>query len=354
MVGPLTPKPGESSADFKLRIEQAQKDLAAKRTPAAPQAPAADPAATKPPASVPPPPPQSKPSIATPAAVPPAQPPAEPAKPAAAAAPAPEGARPEDKVDPLDWAKKKGLNTPEAIARSLRALETEFHRRNQVPPAPAASTPPYAPVEQPRPSAPYVPPAAPYQPAPAPYQPAPRLPAAPAPLPRQQAQWIAETYQIPLEDVERLAPMVMDLMAANQRQSDQRFQRLERENARNGEMFRLAQDPSFQSPEVQFEMHRILEEEPRIFEMEPAPYSYAFHKALVNIARKHVAPNVVEIPAAEAPTLSSRPPSTLGGDGGSGGKAAPGDAPISMEGFNTLPLDKKREVLTAIGARRPA
>lgn len=356
MVGPLTPKPGESAADFKLRIEQSQREMAAQRTPTTPSEPAAAPKGDTPTASVPAPQPAAKAPEASLPSVPPAQPPAEPAKPAAEAPPTPPTPRPGDQVEPLEWARKKGLKTPEDIARSLRALETEFHRRNQMPPAPAPSAP--APTEQPRPPAPYVPPVPPPYPPrpedggyPPPYQPVPRFIPQPAPLPRNQVQWLADTYQIPVEDAERLAPMMMDMVAAAQRRQDQRFTRLERDNARNSEMFRLMQDPSFQHPEVQFEMHRILEEEPRIFELEPAPYTVAFNKALVSIARKHVATGQAEVPAPEAPPMSSRPPTTLGGDGGAGGGAPKEGAPLTPETFNRLPLEKKREALTAIGAR---
>jgi hypothetical protein len=356
MVGPLTPKPGESSADFKLRIEQAQKEMSASRNAAPPAAPAPEPAAP-PPASVPAPQPEAKTTPPPAASVPPAQPPATPAQPVARATPTPPASKPEDKVDPLEWARNKGLKTPEDIARSLRSLETEFHRRNQMPPAQPAPNAPSSYPEQPRPSAPYVPPMPPpYQPPaaggyPPPYQPAPRYVPQPAPLPKRDIQWIADTYQIPVEDAERLAPMVMDMVAVAQRQSDQRFSRLERDNARNSEMFRLMQDPSFQHPEVQFELHRILEEDPRIFDVEPAPYTVAFNRALVNIARKYVMPGTKSDSAPEAPPISQRPPTTLGGDGGASGKA-PAEAPLNPAAFNQLPLDKKREVLTAIGARQ--
>lgn len=348
MVGPLTPQPGETSAQFKDRIEKAQKDLAAQRTPPPPVA--------QPPASVPTPPPTPEPAAPAPAAPPLAQPSASAPKTGAAPVVS-TPAKSADQVDPLEWARNKGLKTPEDIARSLRSLETEFHRRNQAPPPqapPSEASPNYG---QPRPSAPpYQPPPAPYQPPasggyPPPYQPAPRYAPQPAPLPRSQVKWIAETYQLPEEDAERLAPMVMDMVAVAQRQADQRFQRLERDNARNGEMFRLMQDPSFQHPEVQFEMHRILEAEPRIFELEPAPYTVAFNMALTNIARKLVTAGKAAVPTSEAPPLTTRPPSPLGGDGGSGGSGKTPDAPLNPETFNALPLDKKREMLTAIGAR---
>lgn len=352
MVGPLTPKPGESAADFKLRIEQAQREKAASRAPTTSPEPAAAPKGTTPAVSVTAPQPAPKATETPIPSAPPAQPPAEPAKPAAEAAPTPPQPRPGDQVEPLEWARKKGLKTPEDIARSLRALETEFHRRNQMPPAPAPSAPAPSP-EQPRPSERYIPPA-PYQPRPSegypPPAPAPRYAPTPAPLSRGEVQWLADTYQIPAEDVERLAPMLMDMVAGAQRRSETRFARLERDNARNSEMFRLMQDPSFQHPEVQFEMHRILEEDPRIFDLEPAPYSVAFNRALVNIARKHVATDKVETPVLEAPPMSSRPPTTLGGEGGSGG-GAPKEGALNPEAFNMLPLDKKREVLTSIGAR---
>lgn len=338
MVGPLTLKPGETTADFKLRIEQAQKEAAAK-----PVAPPLAPEAQKPPEAAPPV-PQPKPAIV--ASEPSAQPPVAPAPPAAAATPTPAAPpKADDKVDPLEWARKKGLKSPEDIARSLRSLETEFHRRNQMPPVVAPPTPAY----EPRPAAP------PYQPQPGggyppPYQPAPRYaPPAPVPLRRDQVQWLAETYQIDPADAERLAPLVMDMVSASQRQSDQRFQRLERDNARNSEMFRLMQDPSFQHPEVQFELHRILEEDPRIFELEPAPYTIAFNRALMNIARRLVTTGKEDVLASDA-VVSSRPPTTLGSDGGSGGRA-PAPAPLSSESFNGLSLDKKREMLTSIGAR---
>jgi hypothetical protein len=176
------------------------------------------------------------------------------------------------------------------------------------------------------------------------------MPTAP-PLPRQRVQWIADTYQIPIEDAERLAPMVMDMVVAAQKDADRRFNRLERDNARNSEMFRLMQDPSFQHPEVQFELHRILEEDPRIFELEPAPYTYAFNRALVNIARKHVAVGKDALPGNETPPMNSRPPTTLGGDGGSGGNNSPAGAPLNPASFNQLSLEEKRKTLTAIGAR---
>src|SRR5436190_3177425 len=138
MTGELTPKPGETSAQFKERVLKAQSDLAAQRPqPSAPriETPAEPPTVTtSTPNDT-----QPKVTVSVPSAPAPSS--AEPAKPAAEV-PQPTPSK-EDKVDPLEWARNKGLKSPEDIARSLRTLETEFHRRNQVRPAtPAPSAPP--------------------------------------------------------------------------------------------------------------------------------------------------------------------------------------------------------------------
>lgn len=209
------------------------------------------------------------------------------------------------KDDPMEWAKKKGLKTPEDMARLLRQKEQEFHQsrqkeQNQVPPQ----------TWQPRPDNGYQPthqmPAMPF------YQP---------PQPRLNPREIAQYYpQLAPEDVERVMPIIVDAaeaisnrkMAAFEQRWGVQVGAIQRDTERNNELMTLMQDSAFRDSRVQKEVHEVLDSDPSIFQRERTPYAYAYEKALANMTRKQLQQGVIQ-----ETTPKNTPPVTAGGGNGS-------------------------------------
>lgn len=212
--------------------------------------------------------------------------------------------------DPVKWAQKKGLNSPEAIARSLQQMEQEFHKRNQQghpgyqdlnPGQPAPQTPP-----QPPPN---------WNPNPQGFPPY----GYPPPPPQRQdiSRSLAQRYGMDPEDVERLMPMVVDAAEAIASRRtmalERQFADVQRQSARSSELMQLSQDPAFVDPRVQKEMHEVLKDG-SIFQRERAPYAAAFNQAMQNLARKTLQQGAV-------PERTNQPPTTAGGGNGSANHA---------------------------------
>lgn len=260
----------------------------------------------------------------------------------------PEPAQPATvKDDPLKWAEKKGLKTPEDMARALQQKEQEFHKRNQAghpgyrdinPEQPVPPPPP--PNWQPRPEMGYPPP---YDYG---YPPPP-----PMPPQRINARDIAAFYpQLDPQDVERVLPLIMDTVKAvssNQRSDLQReIFDIRRSAERNNELMSLMQDDAWKDNRVQEEIHRLADANPTIFQR-PGAYTLLFKEALGNLARKQLQQGVTSEPTA---TMNNKPPVTAGGGNGS---ANTGPRKFTEREINSWSIEDQKAFLTSNGRVYP-
>lgn len=312
------PEPeGPTAAQLKEQIEEKKRERKAAQKASAPE-PEPQPAA---PAPSPEPPALDKPSEPAPAS-----------DAGAVPAPAPKTA---GKVDYQEWMKKKGFKTSEDMAHSLRELERELSRikADKQPPAPTGQ-PSY--------------PIPPYQP----------------PMPPQpQIEELAKRYNLDPSDFERVAPLAADI-AANQTARAvaplmAQIEAMRKDSARERDLQGVKEDPSFKDPRVQYEMHQILEKNPTILEIEPAPWRYAFNEALRSIARRILEGSIEpgETPQANSgpAPYPTTPPVTArgGGNAPSGGPGIVSPSPVDPAKFAHLSSDEMRKVLGQVGAVRP-
>lgn len=244
-------------------------------------------------------------------------------------------------VDIREWAKKKGIKDEESALRSLRELERKLHEKSyeakQSTPAPAA--PEWQPSPQwtpPRPSAPTPPPQ---------YMPDRR---------RIIEEEAAKLNMLP-EDFEKVVTVANEISRINvermrqdlKSQYDSQIYEIQRENRRNSELRELMTDPLFTNPEVQFEMHQILESNPKALELEPAPYTNAFHEAQRRLARRYLQEN--QSTEEKSGPLPNRPPS----DSGRGSAASEPTTEESLKErfYAAKTAEEKAKILTSIGAR---
>lgn len=248
--------------------------------------------------------------------VPDAQPAPEASSPSVTAQPS-EAEKPKD--DPMEWARKKGLKTPEDMARLLKQREQEYHESRQ---KEKAATPPPPPAWSPAPEMGFQPQF---------YQP-----------PQQQRfspRDIAPLYpQLSPEDVERITPLMFDVANAAARQVRQEFgqsiTQIQRQSERNNELMQLMQDQTFRDERVQREINAVIDTDPSIFQRQGA-YTALYEKALVNLARKQLQQGA----ATESPT-GQKPPVTAGGGNGSSFTVP---AKVSERDFDSWTL-KEQEV----------
>ena len=243
--------------------------------------------------------------------------------------------------DPLEWAKKKGLDTPEAAVRALQKLEEEFHRRNQ------AGHPGYRDLGNGNPAPqPQVPPAPQWTPQPQvpAFQPPYGYPPPPPPNRADINQSLARKYGMDPEDVERLMPMMLDAADAIATRKTAALERhvmnVTRQTERNAEFQTLMQDPAFLDPRVRAEMHEVLKDG-QLFQQGGRAYTTAFNMALANLARKQLQQGV-------APEVrpSNMPPVTAGGGNGSANTAP---FKVTEAIFNTW-TDEQQEAFLTKGA----
>jgi hypothetical protein len=269
--------------------------------------------------------------------------PAEPVpESSAGVAPGPSG---NDKPEWKAWIEKKGFKSTEDMVRSMRELERELHRRGK---GNGADAPPQAmpaPTQQPRPDYP--------------------VSGYPSPRPAQVSEEeIAKRYNLDPEDLRRVGPLVADIAANISAQQIgplmSQLNRVNREVARNAELQGLKEDPAFQDPRVQYEMHRILETDPSILQNEPAPYRYAFNESLRILGRRILEGSIETVPTGKTnsgqPPYPTNPPKTAGG----GSSGAPGQGAgvtstgqISAEKFASLPSAEQRKILASLGKITP-
>ena len=197
-----------------------------------------------------------------------------------------------------EWVKKKGWKTPEDAAKSMRELEKAFHEKSQelnksreVPPVPAYTPPPPA----------YAPPAS-YQPPANPYAP-------PAPNEEQ----IAASYGFTVEDFRRVLKLQNDMASIHYRQIAAEQQRLKEDHQkmmeREADKEALFSDPAFSYPEVKYEVHQVMTNNPAVWN-ERRPFSTALKEALGNLGRKNVTRGNVQSDVA----LPNTPPTMAGGN----------------------------------------
>jgi hypothetical protein len=255
-----------------------------------------------------------------------------------------------------EWWAKKGFKTPDDIANSYRELERELNRKNQQ--LAQNSTPPQAP-----PSAPPMAPPGGYPPF---YNyPAPPVPTPPTtyvpPLPAQAAEQLAEQYGLSPDDFKKVYAIANDLSQVNVQRELNRImpgivrqvQQVNGEVTRQREMVDLMSEPTWKNPQVQFEMHKVLNEDPTIIQRQTLPYRYAHDEALKRIARANLGGSNVypTQPIGGQPSTISSPPVTAGSNGKGAPNAPSGSvsAEISPDQFAALPLKEKTEFLRTLG-----
>jgi len=238
-----------------------------------------------------------------------------------------------------EWMKKKGFKSKADMARSLRNLERELHRRGKdasdkgaLPPQPrysAPAYPSYSTMDKP---------------------------------PSQVIDELAQRYDLNPDDIKKVGPMVFDIASNVMKDNVQpliaEISRLNRKIARDTELNRLESDPHFSNPEVKMEMYKVLENNPSIFQNEPAPYEYAFTQALGNIGRRFMEGSGLKGTDSELPSgqkMSTKPPMTAKGTSQGKGKSFGLSATkqIDPKTFASLPLAQKEKILKEVGAIVP-
>lgn len=239
-------------------------------------------------------------------------------------------------------AREKGWKTPEDAVRSYQNLEKEFHARNQQ--MRQQQQPPQVVYQQPPPA--YTP----YQQMPI-YQP----PMVPQP---NLVEELAQRYNIPTEDAKRLLPFVgeianaaaMNAAAQVERRYAPVVQNLSQKVKRQDEMMEIVQDPAMRNPRVQFEVNRILQENPTAFQSEEQPLRWALDRALRNIAQESIRADQA-FNSGSIPGFSMTPPVTAGSGSGNRGGVVSQEPSADIAGnyFKLKTADEKREYLRAMG-----
>lgn len=288
------------------------------------------------------PPPQPEPSVSQPAPAPvqaPAatvedKPASQPEISSGGVTPAPASA---GKDGTQDWMKKKGFKSVEDMARSLRELERELTRSRQEKHKEAPVPPPV-------------------------YQYPPQYPMQPAP----SEEDIARRYNLDPDDLRRVGPLIADMTDAKVERKiastvmplHTEVKALQRELARERDFQTVREDPLFKNPRVQHEMHQILEQNPSILEIEPAPWRYAFNEALRSLGRRIVEGSIEpeDTPAVSGTApYPTTPPKTAGGGGQvvAGGPGIAPPNPLDPQKFSRMPAEDMKKVLEQMGARKP-
>jgi hypothetical protein len=231
--------------------------------------------------------------------------------------------------DPMEWAKKKGFKTPEDMARALLQKEQEFHQSRQT----KAEPPPPQQNWNPTPQG-------------FGYQPQPNYGYQPQGTPGQQ---LAAYYpQLAPEDIDRVMPLIRDAARSIALQENSGLARevneMKRATSRNNELMTLMQDPAFRNEGVQREIHAVLESDPSIYQRERTPNTYAFEKALSNLARKQLQQGVTP------ENSNPKPPVTAGGGNGSANTAP---QQLTEQIFNSWTFEQQEAYILSNGRKIP-
>lgn len=243
--------------------------------------------------------------------------------------------------DVKEWARKKGIKSADDAFRSLRELERKMHRmtyeEKQKQNVPHGTIPAWQPAPQVNPAPyPQYPPAYPY--------PDPMYQERMLEAEAQKRGWDKDDFKKVLD----LANEVSEVKVRRiQQETQARYAELERESHRNTELFELMKDPYFTNEKVQFEMHRVLEENPEAFKYEPSPYRYAYDEAQKRLARKYLQGETVEDERSNK--LPKNPPK----DGGTNSPPSfdkSGESKIIDEFSKAKDADGMKAILTRLGA----
>jgi len=249
-----------------------------------------------------------------------------------------------------DWAKKKGINwnTSDDVLAELRKKDQEFHRQQAEKRASGGAN--GQPVYPQPPAAPAYPVGVPQPPAPPPF--------VPGSLPTAVIQNLARQYNMSPEDVERLMNFNRDFFAVSiqgyEAKVQERFESMRKENEKNTVFRELSSDPLFRRLDVAQEFHNVLDQmqsaDPHSFEQDPAQYRRAYDKALQNIGRRSLEGNQLVEGVSPTPRPAyppNTPPRPLGT--GSGGGYAENEGSIGEEFFKLTTPEAKRAYLEKMG-----
>lgn len=244
-------------------------------------------------------------------------------------------------VDIKEWASKKGIRDADSAFRSLREMEQRLSRANAE--LQAARDVPRGTNQPPQ------------------YQPQPQFnpqfsPSSYPNYPMDREKIMeqeAKRYNMAPEDFERVLSLSNDIAAMHARRMkveyDSQLQEITRETRRNSELRELMQDPLFTNEKVQFEMHKVLEENPRAFTHEPSPYLYAFNEAQRRLARQYLQEGRSSEESGGKSSIPTEPPKE--------GHSGP-DMNFEKKPMNGIPeaflkastAEEQRKILTSLGA----
>jgi hypothetical protein len=240
-----------------------------------------------------------------------------------------------------EWARKKGIKDPDQAYRSLRELERKMHKltyeEKQKQIVPQGTNPAWQPAPQVQPQ----------------YQPQ-FAPPYPYPDPTYQEKLLeaeAAKRGWDKEDFKKVLDLTIEVSDKKLKQYQQvveaRYAEVEKETRRTSELFELMKDPVFTNEKVQFEMHKVLEENPDAFKYEPSPYQYAFNEAQKRLARKYLQG---ESGTDEKPSQLPKNPPRDGGTGHPQSFEKSKESQIFDSFSKAKTSDEQREILTRLGA----
>lgn len=260
-----------------------------------------------------------------------------------------------------EWKKKKGItwDAPDSVLADMRRKDQEYHAKRQKDLELERQRNPYATPTYPYPQPP-VPPVPNYGYQPNGLQPPTGYPPySPSVNPRQVVESLARDFNLPADDVERLArfnhAQFQAMIAEQQRQWQQKMTEFERENQKNAVFRDLSSDPTFRRLDVAREYHNVLdqlqESDPESFEQDPTVYRRAYDRALANIGRRYLEGNwsSESVQNQNGFTPPTNPPKPIGN--GSAGGFYENENAIDAKAFADLPLEEKKKVLDRMGLR---
>lgn len=241
-----------------------------------------------------------------------------------------EAPEPQPTDDSIEWARKKGLKTPEDIARSYRELEKKWHKENQSKGNGYQNGYPNGfqngnPAPQPQ--------------VPSGWQPNPGY----QPQPRPQGDVVKEfarRHQMDEGDAERLLPAIVEVARLvnqnNLTPLQQEILEIRRQSQKTSRLTQLMQDPLFADPTIAKEMHHVFEANPSLFSRDDG-YEIAFAQAKDALLRQQI-----------QRSQQKMPPTTAGG-----GNARSGPKPNPMKAFASMSDAEQEAYLLKLNKQVP-
>ena len=155
--------------------------------------------------------------------------------------------------------------------------------------------------------------------------------------------WDKEDFRKIVELTDEMSELKIRRIKA---ESDARYTALERETRRNSELNALLADPFFTNPKVQFEMHKVFEENPQAFSLEPQPYVYAFNEAQKRLGRQFLQDGPME--SEHVPSLPTKPPVDPGKASTPAFEQSK-ESKILEEFNNAKSADEQKQILSRLG-----